>query len=73
MSVKVRLKQSEMLIEKITFLLEKNQYKNKDLVLLVGDMNINSNEKPFKLTSNSHLGSYKEQKIDKKTVRQPLN
>ena len=62
-----------MLIEKITSLLEKNQYMNKDLVMLVGDMNINSNEIPFKLTSNSHLGSSKERKVDTKTVRQHLN
>lgn len=73
MSVKVRLKQAETLIEKISSLLERNQYKNKDLVMLVGDMNINSNEQPFKLTSNSHLGSNKQKKVDTKTVRQHLN
>lgn len=43
LSVKVRLKQSEMLIESIAKILGENQYSSKDLVLLVGDLNINSN------------------------------
>jgi hypothetical protein len=47
------------LIERISHLLKQNMYVSDDLVMLVGDLNINSKEEPFKLTQNSHLASYK--------------
>jgi hypothetical protein len=65
-----------MLIGRIVQLLKENKYTSKDLVMLVGDLNINSKEAPFRLTMNSYLASYKlEIPIgkDSNRLRQPLN
>lgn len=42
LSVKVRTRQCEILIDRIKHHLEKNKYEGTELVLLVGDMNINA-------------------------------
>jgi endonuclease/exonuclease/phosphatase family metal-dependent hydrolase len=49
-------------MEQIVKLLKANNYSSKELVLLVGDLNINSQENPFRLTLNSYLGEYQQQK-----------
>lgn len=44
-----------MLLLRMEKHLNANDYKFKDLIMLVGDLNINSRETPFRLTVSSHL------------------
>lgn len=57
LSVKVRLSQVKKLGEKIKANLDCNGCRSEELVLLVGDMNINAREQPFKLEFNSYLST----------------
>jgi endonuclease/exonuclease/phosphatase family metal-dependent hydrolase len=65
-----------MLLLRMEKHLNVNDYKFKDLILLVGDLNINSKEAPFRLTLSSHLkeaGSKRNVGAEKrKDLRRPL-
>ena len=53
--MKTRLYQFNNLLKRIKLHLKQQNYKEDELIVLAGDLNVDSNEKPYKLTEKSYL------------------